>query len=196
MDPMPERDPQLQESARVSPECYCDLRDRLSAFGYGDEYEWSQRVQAPTDALAFFCEYGWVVVNSGMRNQVAARIWERITAALGRGEPVASAFGHPGKAEAIQRVWDEREAFYADYLAADDKIAYLVGLPWIGEITKWHLAKNFGVDCAKPDRHLVRLAAAEGTTAEGLCQRLARATGDRIATVDLVLWRAANLGWI
>ena len=59
-------------------------------------------------------------------------------------------------------------------------------------ITCWHLAKNYGHDCAKPDRYLTRIAGAEGT--HDLCARLAKETGDRIATVDLVIWRAANLG--
>jgi hypothetical protein len=193
-----ERVAHLQESGTValSVEFYGELRARLGAFGYGHEYEWAQTVGPPADAITFFCEYGWVVVNSGMRNQVAARIWERVIAALSSGERVFTAFKHPGKAAAIQLVWDQREDFYAQYMQAEDKIAFLADLPWIGQITKWHLAKNFGVDCAKPDRHLVRLAQAEGTTPERLCQRLADATGDRIGTVDLILWRAANLGWL
>jgi len=37
-------------------------------------------------------------------------------------------------------------------------------------------------------------AAAEGSAPQELCERLAKATGDRIAVVDLVLWRACNLG--
>lgn len=180
----------------MTTEAYIELRARLRDAGYGGEYEWAQSVQAPADALAFFSEYGWVVVNSGMKNQVAEGIWRRVTGALTEGRTVASAFGHPGKAEALQRVYDGRDDWFARYVAADDKMAFLAAMPWIGPITKWHLAKNFGVDCAKPDRHLVRLAARAGTTVDALCQRLATAAGDRVATVDLVLWRGANLGWL
>ena len=50
------------------------------------------------------------------------------------------------------------------------------------------------MDVAKPDRHLVRISEVSGETAEALCQRLSDASGDRVATVDLVIWRAANLG--
>lgn len=57
-----------------------------------------------------------------------------------------------------------------------------------------HLAKNLGCDVVKPDRWLERLAAAEGTTPHLLCNRLAYASGDRIATVDVVLWRACAIG--
>ena len=76
-------------------------------------------------------------------------------------------------------------------IAAVDRCA---SLPWIGDITKYHLAKNLGANVAKPDRWLVRLADAEKTTVDQLCRRLAIATGDRVATVDVVLWRACAVG--
>jgi len=185
-----------REPETLTAERYCELRAELAACGYQDEYEWCQGVTAPDDAMAFFFEYGWVVVNSGMRNQVAEKIWGRILDSLRTGGRVADAFGHPGKAAAIQRAFDEREELFVAYIASADKVSFLAEMPWIGPITKWHLAKNFGVDCAKPDRHLSRLAAREGVSVDELCARLATATGDRVATVDLVLWRAANLGFL
>ena len=108
--------------------------------------------------------------------------------------PVAAAFGHPGKAAAIQAGWDERERIFAEYRAATDKIAFFEALPWIGKITALHLAKNTGISVSKPDRWLVRLADAENTTPAALCERLAAASGDRVGTVDVVLWRACSLG--
>lgn len=80
--------------------------------------------------------------------------------------------------------------------AADDKLAFCESLPWIGGITKYHLAKNFGADVAKPDVHLKRLADAAGCTAQALCDRLARETGYRVGTVDVVLWRACAIGLV
>lgn len=173
---------------------YLELRSELRERGYGDEYAWCEGVTEPADAMAFFLEYGWAVVNSGMRNQVAEGIWRRVLDSLQDGGTVQEAFGHPGKSSAMQQMFEERDAQFAAYLAAEDKIAFLAALPWIGPITKWHLAKNFGVECAKPDRHLSRLANAEGASVADLCARLAAESGDRVATVDLVLWRAANLG--
>jgi len=82
------------------------------------------------------------------------------------------------------------------YLVAADKVEFCASLPWIGNITKYHLAKNFGADVAKPDVHLQRLADREGTTAQALCERLAKATGYRAATVDVLLWRACANGII
>ena len=70
-------------------------------------------------------------------------------------------------------------------------------LPWIGPITKYHLARNLGIDVAKPDRHLVRLAKRfgynESTGVQQMCEELAERTRDRIGVVDVVLWRYANL---
>jgi hypothetical protein len=182
-------------------EDYLALRERLATDGYAHEYEWCQGVQRPSSAPDLFSEYGWVVVNSGMRNQVALVIWRRITEALRDGRAVRSAFGHPGKAAALQLAWDQQDERFAAFRALGDcdpsvLVEWCQTLPWIGPITKWHLAKNLGVDCVKPDRHLVRLAAAGSETVDGLCGRVAATTGDRVATVDLVLWRAANLGWI
>lgn len=172
---------------------YLDLRKLLLAEPqYAEEYRWSETVKAPTDPDAFFAEYGWVVCNSGMRNQVAVLIWERVTEAIRAGRTISSGFGHLGKATALQQVYDERGEWFARWQRADDPVAFLETMPWIGPITKWHLAKNFGIECAKPDRHLVRIAGEEGVDA--LCARLAAVSGDRIATVDLVLWRSANLG--
>jgi ribose 1,5-bisphosphokinase PhnN len=70
----------------------------------------------------------------------------------------------------------------------------LAELPWIGPVTMHHLAKNLGTDTAKPDVHLERLARRDRTTTHKLCQRLARETGYRIATIDSVLWRACADG--
>ena len=58
------------------------------------------------------------------------------------------------------------------------------------------LAKNLGVDCVKPDRHLVRIAKMYNTNPFDMCQKLSDLTGDSLNTVDTVIWRAANLRMI
>jgi hypothetical protein len=126
----------------------------------------------------------------GMRNSIARGIFERWVAALEATDSCKAAFGHPGKVRGIDAIWANRERLYAGYLAAEDKIAFLETMAWIGPITKFHLAKNFGGNFAKPDVHLNRLADAEGTTAQALCERLAAESGYRAATIDLILWRA------
>lgn len=170
---------------------YLDLRNRLVELGYANEIEWAQTVQPVNDPDIFWREFAWVVLNSGMRNQVAAGIWQRVRPTVERGGSASEVFGHKGKAAAIDQVYMCRIERLAEYVAAPDKLAYLRSLPWIGGITCFHLAKNYGHDVAKPDRHLVRVAGSEGV--DRLCSRLAQASADRVATVDVVIWRAANL---
>ncbi len=173
---------------------YLDLKDEIIRRGYAEEVDWSESVKPCISAVDFFCEYAWVVINSGMKNQVAEGIWRKVRKALAGGRSASAVFGHIGKCAAIDKGFRNREDIFLQYQAALDKIEYLKSLPWIGDITKWHLAKNLGFNVCKPDRHLVRIAGAEGTTCQEMCKRLADATGDRIATVDMVIWRAANLG--
>jgi hypothetical protein len=52
------------------------------------------------------------------------------------------------------------------------------------------------MDFCKPERQLKRVAGKYGKTPEEFCTELAKKTGDRIGTVDTVMWRAANLGMI
>ena len=124
---------------------------------------------------------------------------QRIRPAVEGGESAATVFRHAGKVSAIDRAWLLREdRFLAFRLFAsqdtEQTLAWCETLPFIGPITKYHLAKNLGVECAKPDRWLERVAADNWETVAEMCKRLSTATGDRIATVDLVIWRACNLG--
>jgi hypothetical protein len=178
---------------------YLDLKRRVIEAGYERDVAWAENVGPVASYSRFAEEYIWVVINSGMKAQVAEGIAKRVWSAIEEGKPIRDAFGHPGKAAAIERVLSQDGARwfdeYTQLLGDEARLAYLETLPWIGKVTKWHLAKNLGVDCAKPDRHLVRIAGSEQAAHE-MCSRLAAKTGDRVATVDYVIWRAANLGWI
>ena len=44
--------------------------------------------------------------------------------------------------------------------------------------------------------HLQRLAALEDSTPQVLCERLAQESGFKVATVDVLLWRACAVGII
>ncbi len=177
---------------------YLSIKADVMRAGYGYEIEWAEKVKAPETPEDFFGEYAWVVVNSGMKNRVARIIYDRISQAIKDGKPVNTAFKHPGKAVAIQHVWKKRQELFDKFkllTGADEILSFCRSLPWIGEITQYHLSKNFGVDCAKPDRHLVRIAERYKTTPRELCEKLSKESGDRVATVDLVIWRACEMGF-
>ena len=169
------------------------LEAAIRARGYGPTIEWTENLSPPVSADEFAEQTIYVICNSGMANTVATVIYDRCMTALRIGGSVTEVFRHPGKSMAIDAIWRERDRHYADYLSADDKVAALRALPWIGDITALHLAKNFGADVAKPDVHMERLARAAATTTEELCARLSSETGYRAATVDTILWRACAL---
>lgn len=171
------------------------LVERLDELGWArGDIEWSENIAEPDNAEDFASEAIWVICNSGMKHTVARLIQERVNAALAEGRPVFEVFRHPGKAAAMQEIWINREDWFRRYREAGDKLAFCASMPWIGGITKYHLAKNYGADVAKPDVHLARLAAVAGETVQGLCERLAGVSGYRVATVDLILWRACATG--
>jgi hypothetical protein len=161
-----------------------------------EDIEWSENIEPPTSADDFAREATFVICNSGMKNTVAVGIFNRVMKAIDAGYSASKAFGHAGKTTAIDAIWKDRHRLYELYMVAPDKLASCEALPFIGGITKYHLAKNFGADVAKPDVHLQRLADREGCTAQTLCDRLAALTGYRAATVDVVLWRACANGVI
>lgn len=181
----------------MTPKKYLDLKEFVIRAGFADEIDWSGDIKKCSDAVDFFMEAAWVIINSGMKNQVAEIIWKRILQAISNREPISSAFKHKGKVKAIIHIKNERERLLSEYLLKNtdkERLDFLASLPWIGKITKYHLAKNLGMDVCKPDRHLVRIAERYKTTPDELCKKLSDIIGDKVTTVDSVIWRAANLG--
>lgn len=175
---------------------YLKIKQQVIDAGYANEIEWSENLQPCNNAADFMIEYIYVICNSGMKQQIARQIFDKVMVTLRSSTSVSEVFKHEGKVKAIQYAWIHQTRLFKEYQEAHNKLIYLETLPWVGPITKWHLAKNLGLDVAKPDRHLQRLADRKGLSAQEFCKRLATVTGDRIATVDYVIWRACNLGII
>lgn len=193
---MARRPPKIVLSFPISKQLFFKIEKAVRKAGYGPAIAWSENVKPPKTAKAFASEAIYVICNSGMSNLVAVQIFKRCMRALNDGKSAATVFGHPGKAAAIDRIWADRARLFKRFRKTDDLLAFCASLPWTGDVTKYHLAKNLGADVAKPDVHMNRLAAPEGVTAHELCERLARETGYRAATVDLILWRACADGII
>ena len=174
------------------------FRAILAALGQQgqDDVAWAENLFPPETAEEFALETIYVICNSGMRFAVARQIYDKVCANLWAGVSASAAFGHKGKSSAIDLIWRDRDRFFSEYTAAADKVAYARTIPWIGAITCFHMVKNFGVQVAKPDVHLRRLADREGVTVQQLCERLAGETGYRVSTIDTILWRACATGVI
>ena len=95
---------------------------------------------------------------------------------------------------------DEHRVIMEDLVALSgfrfqsEGVEFIQTLPFMGPATSYHLAKNIGLDVVKPDRHLLRMAAAVGYDSPSLlCEDIAASVGDRVSVVDVVLWRFATL---
>lgn len=169
----------------------------LNGIAIDGHIAWSENAGDPKTPDDFALEAIFVICNSGMKHTVARRIFDRISEQADGSEINAGkVFGHRGKAAAIDEIWRRRAELFHAYLRAADKVEFCGSLPWIGKITKFHLAKNFGADVAKPDVHLDRLAYHHNTTPQALCNHLAKTTGYKVRTVDLILWMACAKGII
>lgn len=156
---------------------------------YPDEIKWAQSVNFDSiNAVTFFKEFCWAVLCSGMKEKVARGMMERLFNNGFHPETI----GHPLKRKALEvgvskyLEWFKRLKEMPNGMRVD----FLDTLPHIGPITKYHLAGNLGLDFAKPDVHLSRIAKRYGyASVQEMCKFIASKTGERIRTVDLVLWR-------
>jgi len=193
---MARKPPLIDLEHPITKELFTKIDKAVRKAGYTAAINWSENIQPPSNAKEFAGEVIYVICNSGMSNRIAVPIFEKCMFALHNGHSSKTVYGHPGKSTAIDYIWKKRNKLFRQYRNADDLIEFCGELPWIGSITKFHLAKNLGADVAKPDVHLNRLAKREGITAQELCARLAAECGLRAASVDLVLWRACADGII
>ena len=176
---------------------------------YSKEIDWVNNIdplekQTPE---SFEFQYIWVVLNSGLKEQVARKIFNRFYEQLNKDfitESPLDIIKHEGKRKAIlDFALYGIEKRFEELKSAENKIEYLKTLPWIGDITKYHLARNIGIDCVKPDRHLQRLSSYYGFESPYKMCIYIRDEVDKIypsleptklGLIDLVLWRWCNLG--
>lgn len=162
--------------------------------------------------VTFLNQYIYVVLNSGVSNKAAESMMRKL---LESKDP--DTIKHPHKQKAIKEVLQNYKTWFNDlkltqiHILAENgdlqerALIYLDTLPMIGAATKYHLARNLGLDAAKPDRHLMKVAlkfkyikgmrqAQINTGIQSMCKDLSEATGDRIGVVDVVIWRACEQG--
>lgn len=191
---------------------YLDAKQCVIEAGFAHEIDWQEDVRF-TDLTEekFLHEYTWVVFSSGFRESVLRRKFDDLAVAFGgltNASYVASnrsncrrlalqEFGHRGKVDAVLHVCDMIEAQGFESLREQlctGGVEFIDLLPFMGPATSYHLAKNIGLDVVKPDRHLVRIAAASGfESPDDLCECINEAVGDALSVIDIVIWRYATL---
>lgn len=187
---------------------------------YGDEMRQIESVRfSDVTPEHFFQEYVWVVHATGFRASVVGKFMPRLVKAYGPWDRLAKEFfgdvmervkavcNNPQKARAVHataRLMSDR-VFSGDGASASVRwrefrdsslsdVEKLSDLPYIGKITRFHLARNIGLlECVKPDLHLVRMADHWGfSSCEEMCRSMREGEDTPLGIVDLALWYAAS----
>ncbi len=194
----------------VLAEKYIAAKEMVILRGFAHEIDWQDSVRwSNLDETTFLREYAWVVLCSGFRESLIRQRFPSISQAFlnwssaseivvdtpGCRRKALSIFGHQRKIEAIISTCQliHTSGFDVFRLKIESEgIRFLKSLPYIGAATAFHLVKNLGLDLAKPDRHLTRIADSLGfDSPQQLCEQISTIVGDRISVVDIVLWRFA-----
>jgi hypothetical protein len=195
-----------------------DLEGAMRVFGAASAYmahddrsgevEWQRQVSLDNfTETDFLREAAWVILCSGFRERLVRRVFDHISLCFCDWESASSileadptcrnaamaSFRNAAKLSAIvgSALHVQRWGFVAFKQAVlVDPVGELRRLSHIGPVTVWHLAKNLGLDVAKPDRHLARLSRVLGfNDADHFCGVVARASGEQRKVVDLIVWR-------
>ena len=193
-------------------QAYLQAKIAVLKDGYFDEIEWqNERRILDLSEPELLSEAAWVILSAGISELVVRSKFVEISDAFlnwTSASEIANqsaichrkalrVFNHERKIGGIvafvKAVAIARFETVKARLSSEG-LQYMELLPGLGPVTRIHLAKNLGIDVAKPDRHLCRIAAACGyPDPRVLCEEIAFLTDDRVSVIDSVLWRYATL---
>jgi hypothetical protein len=191
---------------------YLDAKEYVIEMGYVHELDWQVQISfADVTESQFLGEAAWVILSSGFREVTVRKYFPLISEAFLNWESASAIVHHIQfcKSKGLQCFGNRRKIDAICTLAATvsregfDQVKsnirnygldYLASYPYIGPVTGKHLLKNLGLQIAKPDRHLIRIAEAlEFDSAQELCESIEQIIGDSTPEIDLVLWRYATI---
>lgn len=163
---------------------------------------------AEIEECYFFSELTWCIYNAGMKETVIRQKWSNIQElyfnfnadmVVSESEFIRFAapgiFNHKLKTEAVIKsakmiVNDRPINKKLGSMSEVEALTYFKTYPFIGDVTKYHIARNVGFDVVKPDRHLVRITEFLNYEApDKLVREIANITGERKGFIDYVLWQ-------
>lgn len=191
---------------------YRTAEREVRAAGYGWEIEWQKNQEfnrySESDLMR---EAAWVILCSGFKETSVRKCFDYISLCFCDWESAheikskrhacittaLSGFGNNRKINAIAQIADlicNSGFSILKRRIQQDPINRLQEFPYIGPITSWHLAKNLGLNVAKNDRHLSKIAQYCGySDAHSLCDEISILTGESASVIDIVLWRFAAM---
>ena len=186
-------------------------------YDYKDQIKWlvnllEHQIYKEITMPNFFREYVWVVFTTGFKADIIRKHWPKITDTLSdfninevrkmsaewllENLPIKN----KAKCNAIYKTstllndeWLESIKNADNWKLIKDT---LIKLPFIGKVTVWHLMRNIGVDCFKPDRHIERLSSLLNIQPKILFEIIIHSKHEKyVGVADYILWRAcATLG--
>lgn len=191
---------------------YSECKSRVVDAGFDCEIDWqaSKSIKDLSES-DFLREYAWVVLSCGLSEKCVRKCFDKISAAFSYWESASviagnreacksralKVFRHELKISAIIEVACKivSTTFPAIRLEIEKKgVSALEHWPFIGPATSRHLGKNIGLNVAKPDRHLIRIADCLGyDSVDRMCKEISEISGESIAVIDLVFWRYATI---
>lgn len=178
---------------------FCLARNVVISQGYDGEIEWCQnRDFSRITADEFLTQYRFAVFSSsGLNYKVAKKIEAAFDTANKAGPNAFETIPNRRMREAIVFMYPRYREVFRDLklLKTDaEKITFLQGLKQIGPKESRHLARNLGIDCCKPDRHMDRLAEHWGyANPDAMCTTIQKFEDERLGVIDVILWRYCTL---
>jgi len=191
---------------------YLKAKEFVIENGYGVEINWQSNIDINNvTESTFLKETAWVILSCGMRESVIRNKYPLIAETFNNFRSAndiiknkrqylsksKKIFNHKGKLLAITTLAKEiKKLGYTEFKdrILSEGVNYLMNFPYLGPATSYHLAKNIGLNVVKPDRHLKRVAKVTGfDSPHHLCESISKNVGDKVAVVDLVIWRFATM---
>lgn len=166
----------------------------------------------------FVFEVIYVILASGFNQKVAIKKYYEIKNFIENGgkvtqENLLKIFANKNKMNAVCKLWKNKESYRNNFYNLkneQEKLDYLETLPFIGNITKNHLARNLGMNTVKYDLWIKRLG---GTLYSDLiefdetiltpqvqqaCDKMFASiefeTNLKKGYIDVVLWKSCQIG--
>jgi hypothetical protein len=175
-----------------------------------DSLYWWRNLPKPTEITDeyFLEELSWCIYNAGMKEAVIRQKWNDLRSIFQFFDAediviceneifdmIVPVFNHKKKAEAViassKKVLNDRPIRNKISSMSDSEaLEYLESYPFIGKITKYHIARNIGFDVVKPDRHLVRIADfLSYENPNSLVDDISLIVNEKKGFIDYILWQ-------
>ncbi|TXT54420.1 MAG: hypothetical protein BAJALOKI1v1_2180001 [Promethearchaeota archaeon] len=155
----------------------------------------------------FFKQYIWVVFTCGFKADYVRKHWTAIkkmccdfdvkkTTEFSADELLKlSPIKNKKKINAIEQSCKIIDEVFVNNVqeikCKKDAQTLLKKLPFIGEITVYHIMRNIGIDCFKPDRHIVHITKELSISKKDLFEILCSTHREYMGVIDYILWRAS-----